>query len=316
MEGEDRIDPFKELQEFFKNSEVTEECIPPTESFLVRIDGQAFGTLLKSKKLNIKKPHDIRFSNAMVFMAGCLLYKFKASVAYVCSDEVSLLFPRICSSDKYAEDSSLHHNYSGRTGKICSLIASTAAAVFNAVFNAVFKDAMALNSSVGDTIQGGMPFYTDCDDLYPAFDARIIRIPEGGEEKIMDYMELRQYICHRNAVEQYAHRAFGVKEIFKVDTETRIKQMGAIWEEVPSFIKYGVYVKKGSVSLKKKKINCAVGNVFLVTGKLVCDIPHHWSFGPASRSKIDTRLLLELFLSPKKWPRDLANIVNFEIYPG
>lgn len=64
-------------------------AVPPTQPFVIRLDGVAFSTFTKG----LPRPFDPRLTEAMVSTTIDLLTKFNATLAYTQSDEISLVFP-------------------------------------------------------------------------------------------------------------------------------------------------------------------------------------------------------------------------------
>lgn len=93
--------------------------VPPV---IVRLDGRAFHRF--SKVLNLKKPFDERFSDAMAGVCKDLVAKsgLSPAFAYTFSDEISLYLPRL--------------PFSGRVEKIDSVAASFAASTLTLALKA------------------------------------------------------------------------------------------------------------------------------------------------------------------------------------
>ncbi|KAJ3337744.1 hypothetical protein HDU93_000634 [Gonapodya sp. JEL0774] len=68
-----------------------DSAVPPTQPFVIRLDGVAFSTFTK----DLPRPFDRRLSNAMVATSVDLVEKFNASCGYTQSDEISLVFPAV-----------------------------------------------------------------------------------------------------------------------------------------------------------------------------------------------------------------------------
>ncbi|TPX35821.1 hypothetical protein SeMB42_g07136 [Synchytrium endobioticum] len=65
--------------------------IPPTQTYVIRLDGVAFHTFLKG----VKKPFDHRIGDSMVACTMDLMQRFHPVTAYTQSDEISLVFPNV-----------------------------------------------------------------------------------------------------------------------------------------------------------------------------------------------------------------------------
>jgi tRNA(His) 5'-end guanylyltransferase len=100
---------------------VSDYRLPPRVPVLLRIDGNSFSKL--TTDLQLKKPFDVRFDNAMEAAALAVLKYTAGLVAYIQSDEITVLLR----NDRAPGDTPFLAN---RIQKICSLTASTAAIAF------------------------------------------------------------------------------------------------------------------------------------------------------------------------------------------
>jgi tRNA(His) 5'-end guanylyltransferase len=98
-----------------------EQVLPPGLPIILRLDGNSFSNLTDE---HFKKPFDPEFEELMNAAAtGALEYCTQAELAFIQSDEISLLLPP--ADDNFA---------SGRTQKLASLLAGHASAKFTAEF--------------------------------------------------------------------------------------------------------------------------------------------------------------------------------------
>lgn len=74
----------------FKKKEIYSGIELPNKPFFIRLDGWGFHQF--SKKACLKKPFDEKFAKAMAKTAGQFFISFNPVLAYVFSDEISLLF--------------------------------------------------------------------------------------------------------------------------------------------------------------------------------------------------------------------------------
>jgi tRNA(His) 5'-end guanylyltransferase len=103
--------------------------IPSTESFIVRLDGCSFHTLLNG----VHKPFDHRITTAMKKVTVDLIKKFgDACCAFTISDEISILFPASNQTTLLKRKAiTITHPYNGRIQKIISITAGFASARLN-----------------------------------------------------------------------------------------------------------------------------------------------------------------------------------------
>jgi len=138
MSPEENGKYFDELEHHFKELELDGGVVRPWQSYLVRSDGWKAGQYTEQYPFN--KPYDARFMDGMMLVGGVILFRFNASIVYVCSDEATWVFPAVCTREQYdADPCRYNHFFGGRATKICTLIASTAGALFSDYFY-TFRD--------------------------------------------------------------------------------------------------------------------------------------------------------------------------------
>lgn len=226
--------------------------IKPCESFIVRLDGRSFSKFTK----NFFKPFDIIFVRAMGLTTLDLVAKFDAQTGYTHSDEITLIFNSKCKQVEYNEyfekqtnnlltkaDMIHTHMFNGRIQKILSLISSYCSVRFNYHLEKLIK-----------------PFEQSYDTAFieliesheQMFDARILIFEETNKHEILNHQIWRSvYDSWRNAVQTYAYTYFGPRKIMNKSTNVMIQMMkdekNLDWDDVnqvPLFIKYGLYCKK------------------------------------------------------------------------
>lgn len=158
MKHDDFGDRMKELEQKYTSVRVVMPDI-----LCVRIDGKKFSKFTK----RFLKPFDSRITDAMQKTACFLLEKTNATVSYVQSDEITLIF--IPTGNEYI--------FGGKISKINSILASMATAKFNQI--------MQENN------------YVDHDDL-AYFDCRSWAVPSIGEAS--NTLLWRIHDCRKNSV--------------------------------------------------------------------------------------------------------------------
>ena len=102
-----------------KNETLFDQHVLPDNYIVVRLDGKGF-TKLTKESLDLEKPFDIRFHDAMVATTKHLLtVGFKVIYAYTQSDEISLLIDK--------DD----NTFNRKVRKINSVLAGEASAFFS-----------------------------------------------------------------------------------------------------------------------------------------------------------------------------------------
>ncbi len=144
--------------------------ILPEIPFALRLDGRCFTSL--TEKMQYEHPYDSKFKDAMVATARGMMEEFGAKVAYLQSDEISLLF---------GKRFDLFHR---EVEKIDSITASYAGSCFTQT--AAIKDQIA------------------------TFDSRIIVLPQ--DELIIDYFHWRHVDAVRNALNSWSYWTLRQKE--------------------------------------------------------------------------------------------------------
>jgi tRNA(His) 5'-end guanylyltransferase len=99
----------------------SDQKIPTTSHFIVRLDGMGFSKYIKS----FGEPFDLNFIKTMVCTMNDLIEKFAARTGYCHSDEIMLIFSATDAQKKAT------HIYGGHIRKICSTIALFCSARFN-----------------------------------------------------------------------------------------------------------------------------------------------------------------------------------------
>jgi len=173
------------------------------ECFFLRLDGRRFNRL--SQSLRVNKPYDVRFAKCLVAAAKAIFaLGFVPTLAYVCSDEINVLF-------------SSAQIFGGRVEKINSVLASTVSSGFTLAMHEEFKARLPVS-----------------------FDSRIVT---PGKKHVLDYLIWRQRESMRNHLNSYAHwtlRKHGLR-VKDVSQKTRGLEAAQIRELLHS---YGVSLSR------------------------------------------------------------------------
>lgn len=176
--------------------------LTPRMPIIVRVDGRSFHTFTK----HCERPFDIDIANAMLAAAVGLMQDTHAELAYVQSDEISLLL------HGYKRFSSKPY-FDNEVQKIASVTASVA------------------SSSVSLTTR------RPC-----SFDARVFAVPESD---VCNYFVWRQKDAIRNSVQMVAQSLFSQKELDQRNCD-KLKEMcrskGVNWDNMHTWKKRGACV--------------------------------------------------------------------------
>ena len=199
---------FDALGDYHKKLEgLSETRLIPGVPVIARLDGRAFHTLTR----NAVKPYDENFITCMETTCIALVKEFNASIGYVQSDEISLVWSSLDTFD-------------GRIQKLCSVMSGIASVVFNEALNQTyFKHSVSI----------------------PVFDCRIWQVPSlsVAAENLM----WREMDASKNSISMAAHALFGSKRLENVPTKQRLallEQHGYFWNELDARLKRGSFFKK------------------------------------------------------------------------
>lgn len=170
----------------------------PNLPMIARLDGAGFSKLTK----HLKKPFSVDFINAMQETAIGLADHFGAKIAYVQSDEITLMFR--------AKES---FEYNGRFQKYHSLLAAKASVLFQRFL---------IQNDLYVLAQRG-----------PIFDCRVWQVPNMMEA--MNTFLWRQQDCMKNAISMVAQAHFHHKELNGKNGPQKIemlKEKGIIFDEI------------------------------------------------------------------------------------
>jgi tRNA(His) 5'-end guanylyltransferase len=250
----------------FENVENGRKCLLG-QPLLVRLDGRAFHTFTK----DLKRPYDTRLSTLMSETSVYLVKHTQAHVAYTQSDEITLAW--------YLEDNRheqkvfqrerrqvppkrYEYFFDGRFQKLSSICAAMASTYFN------------------KNLAKHLP---EKANLMPIFDARAWSVPTLNDA----YLNFlwREQDAIKNSITMAALALFPHKKLQNVNglvKKQMLKQAGAPWEDMPTFFKRGVYVKR-------------VDSNRLLTAEECKNIPiEHRPTGPTLRSDVQEVFFPEL----------------------
>jgi tRNA(His) guanylyltransferase len=189
-----------------------EQMLDVHKPIYVRLDGRAFSTFTSG----CQKPFDSDMTEAMIQTAVRVFGKTHPLVAYVQSDEISLLYKA-----KTIESSVI---FGGRLQKLSSVLASCASAAFA-------RHAELINERAAD--------------ILPHFDGRTCQIPEEHETANMFYWRFRD--CQRNAISSVAQSFFSQKELNRKRQGDMLRMLAAIdvnFEGYPAANRFGTFIKR------------------------------------------------------------------------
>jgi len=173
---------------------------------IARLDGRAFHTFLK----NAKKPFDPQVIDAMQETAKALLSEFGAKVAYVQSDEITLVWDKL-------------EVFDGKVQKLLSTTASLASVKFYSCLPNRLADCVAL----------------------PTFDCRIWQVSDL--DTAAENLLWRELDATKNSVSMMASAYFSESDLVGKSTKDRLtmlENMGIKWADLSHWLKKGSYYKK------------------------------------------------------------------------
>jgi len=181
-----------------------------------RIDGRGFSKFTKG----MERPYDARMSAAMVSATKVLVEQTHATVGYVQSDEISLV---------WIPTENGHGWFDGKTMKMASVLAGLATAAFMVGIAEEFDPGM------GSNLWGKMPH----------FDARVISMPSRSEAANM--LLWRNLDATKNAISMAASHYYSHRELHgKSGSEKQemLWQKGVNFNDYPYFFKRGTWVRR------------------------------------------------------------------------
>lgn len=252
--------PTISLAKRMKSYEHDSKILPYT-AYVVRLDGHKFSTFTKG----FQRPFDKHFTDAMVLTLNDLVDFSNASTGFCCSDEISLIFPAICTKEEYEKNDKICHSFGGRVIKQNTIFASRCSVLFNNNIRCIFSQLDEASKLL--YTNSFLEKIANCTCL---FDSRVVHIPYEKEFECANNLLWRSvYDCHKNAVSSHARNCFGHKAILDKNSLQMIdmmKQNNLVWDDVPLYFRYGVYAKKDLVTMvttvDNKEVEFQRGKIF------------------------------------------------------
>lgn len=194
----------------------TDRRFDPTLPVYARIDGRGFSRFTRG----MERPFDQRMTDAMIDTTRYLVEKTHATVGYVQSDEISLVWP-----DSVANNGLF---FAGKIQKSCSVLASMAAARFAVAYAQRFGE---------------------MSELCPHFDCRIVQMP--GRTEAANMMLWRELDARKNAVSMAARHHFSHRELQGKSSADMIQMMdakGVHMGDYPVAFRRGTWLRRISES--------------------------------------------------------------------
>jgi len=176
-------------------------ALDESKPFVVRLDGHHFSKFMGA----FNKPNDPRIHRAMAKATHELVYRYKPSIGFTCSDEITLVFPVDAELKKVVD---MPHR--GRIIKICTLLAGLASTAFYQSLLIEVQDAPNLLRHVQRTV--------------PHFDARAFNVPENYE--LINNIKWRHLFDYRrNSISGLAQRNFRHKELHGLHSDQLLAKL-------------------------------------------------------------------------------------------
>jgi len=188
-----------------------------------RLDGRSFSHFTR----HMDRPYDARMSEAMVEAAKGLVGETCARIAYVQSDEISLVWEAY-RTDKDRNGGS--YFFDGKTAKMTSVLAGLATAHFVRAACRLFVDRQAIL------------------DMRPHFDCRVIQMPSRTE--VANMLLWRELDATKNAVSMAARTVYSHKALFRKsgnEMQEMLFEKGINFNDYPSSFKRGTFVRRVTI---------------------------------------------------------------------
>lgn len=179
-----------------------------------RIDGRGFSKFTQG----MDRPFDQRMTDAMIEVTRYLVKETHATIGYVQSDEISLVW--------MAPDHESDIFFNGKTQKMASVLASMAAA------------------KMAHVIRGWSPY----EDRLPSFDARVLQLPNIHEAANMFLW--RALDAQKNAVSMACRALYSAKQMHRRNQREMlemISEKGVSFEDYPPAFRQGTFIRRESV---------------------------------------------------------------------
>lgn len=190
----------------------TARKLDPLLPIYARIDGRAFSTFTRG----MERPFDARMTSAMIEITKHLVHANHARTGYTQSDEISLVWL----SDSPESDVM----FSGKVQKMCSVLASMAAAKMAQVCPAGFEGRL------------------------PHFDARVFQLP--SREEAANAFLWRAMDARKNAISMVAQSRYSHKKLQGVDQGGMLAMLaadGVDFESYPVAFRRGSFIRRCTI---------------------------------------------------------------------
>jgi len=198
--------------------------LDPTKPYIVRLDGHHFSRFLSA----FNKPIDPRIHRAMVKTTQDLVFHYRASVGFTCSDEITLAFPLALDPEARVPPP-----FSGRIVKLCTLMAGMASTSF-------YKHLIAEISPEDENI------IRHVQKSLPHFDARVFSVPENYEI-VNNILWRHAFDYRRNSISGMAHKHFSNKATHGLHSDQLLAKLlnekGIDWHSLDGWYKWGAFIK-------------------------------------------------------------------------
>jgi tRNA(His) 5'-end guanylyltransferase len=199
----------------------TSRRLLPGLPIYARIDGRGFSRFTRG----MHRPYDQRMSAAMVLTTKSLVEDTHATIGYVQSDEISLVWMP-------SNNEGVQAWFDGKTMKMASVLAGLATASF----------VRALFLEFG--LEEGLALMNQA----PHFDARVISMP--GDMEAANMMLWRNMDATKNAISMAASHYYSHKELqgrSGSEKQEMLWQKGINFNDYPDFFKRGTFVRRDTV---------------------------------------------------------------------
>lgn len=217
MSSKKQLDALGDRMKTYERLE-TEQRLIPNLPIYVRLDGRGFSKFTKG----MDRPYDESMSALMKDTAEHLVSTFGATIGYVQSDEISLVF-----KNEYESPIS----FDGKKQKLVSLLAASASAYFVYAFSTHFKDMMKV-----------APF----EARLPTFDCRVFNLPSWDEAT--NAVLWRYLDAIKNSKQMLAQHYFSHKDLQGLNGKILVDKLktekNIIWEDYPEYFKSGLFIRK------------------------------------------------------------------------
>jgi tRNA(His) 5'-end guanylyltransferase len=204
------MDDLGDRMKSYENQEISRRFMSGLPIY-ARIDGRSFSQFTST----MNRPYDTRMVNCMIETTKVLVEDSNATIGYVQSDEISLV---------WIPNKNVHDWFNGKIMKMTSVLAGLASSAF---CNQLIKEF----SLDGVSLLGKLPH----------FDARVIVLPNEAEAANM--LLWRNLDATKNAISMAAHHYYSHKEL--QNKKGNVKQE-MLWQKGINFNDYPYYFKRGT----------------------------------------------------------------------